>query len=83
MCDEGQQRVWQQPNQSQSMVTPMISFGLPASFREQEEANDICRPCQGSAHVVVSEQADCWRLSKAVCVCVCVQEQDTPCGGIQ
>lgn len=61
-------RIWQQPDKS--MVTPAISFRLPASFREQQEASDICRQCQGSAHVVVSEQANWWRLSKARCVCV-------------
>lgn len=73
----------------QWFVTSVISFTLPAPFREQQEVNDLCRLGQGSVYAVVSEQTNWWRVSKAcrvcvsTCVCVCVREQDTPCGGIR
>lgn len=47
---------WQQP--CKSTLTPLISFTLPAPFKEQQEASDICRRGQGSARVVVGERLD-------------------------
>lgn len=51
-------------------MTPMISFALPAPFRKEQAVNDLCGRGQGSAHVVVLEQANWWSVSKACCVCV-------------